>query len=522
MRACIGAALLCLWPVCSAKLWLGTPPRGWEDYDSHTFAAYNESYARKAAQVMAQQVLPLGYDFYVIGGWSMGGQVTPTGIPDSNASHHWTFLDEYGRPVPDATRFPSAATGPGSCTCEPHNCTTKGQYECTDPACVCPEGSRSLRPLSTFLDQMGLRLGLWTWRGVHRAAAKMKLRVKGTNYTIDEIVDRTNGEPCFHGYCAGSCPWGPWLGVNASHPGAKPFYDSLYELMVDEWGVQFVKTDCQDWPSRRWADLTLQAEAAKRCVNTVALSYSPGVFGGEAPEAGAKLAAEQTGTMYRITTDFWGSWGAIAAPSEPYHSHGGSISRASVHANASLIGANGTFPDLDMMPLGQVKCDARHLPATTVPPVLCGCDNCDGGGEAYTIASLWAMARSPLLLGGALPLDAGTMQIISNPLFDLIHTSSRNHAVFAYSQANESDPGYRGWVKWSADLAGGSQWLRAGLLINVGNAEDSTSTALSDFGLSGSKYVVRDVWTGAEEEVDGSFGTALAAHNATLVLLRAA
>ena len=88
---------------------------------------------------------------------------------------------------------------------------------------------------------------------------------------------------------------------------------------------------------------------------------------------------------------------------------GGSIARASLHANASLIGLNGTFPDvsrhlrppaclpaclvgrqlpslpcrcthrvgtsplpqLDMLPMGQIRCQG----AATVQHPACNCDN---------------------------------------------------------------------------------------------------------------------------------------------------
>ena len=84
---------------CSAEIWLGTSPMGWEDFDSHTNAEYNESYARKVAAVQHTQLLPSGYDTFIIGGWSMGGQVLPNGsIPHYiNTSGQYTLLDEYGR-----------------------------------------------------------------------------------------------------------------------------------------------------------------------------------------------------------------------------------------------------------------------------------------------------------------------------------------------------------------------------------------------------------------------------------------
>ena len=290
----------------------------------------------------------------------------------------FTNLDEYGRPNPDGGRFPSAIVGggdgKGDCTCDAHNSST-------DAVCICKAGTRSLKPLATYLNGIGLRLGLWTWRGVHRQAAARKLKVKGTQFTIDEIVDKSHdGTPCIEGRCSGQCPWGPWLGVNASHPGAQPFYDSLYELFITEWMVEFVKADCED--SGRLGETLAQANAVKKQPlipgvvkgstkpRTMALSISPGTFG-PSVASGQWMAANQASSMYRITTDFWGgqgqTFGGLAGG-------GGSIARASLHANASLLGANGTFPDLDMLPMGQIRCQG----AATVQHPMCQCDNCEG------------------------------------------------------------------------------------------------------------------------------------------------
>lgn len=62
---------------------------------------------------------------------------------------------------------------------------------------------------------------------------------------------------------------------------------------------------------------------------------------------GAFLAANQAATMYRITTDYHGGFGRTFGSASD--AGGGSIGRAAMFINASLVGANGTFPDLDMM-----------------------------------------------------------------------------------------------------------------------------------------------------------------------------
>jgi alpha-galactosidase len=63
-------------------------------------------------------------------------------------------------------------------------------------------------------------------RGAHVQAIQLKLGVMGTNYTVDEIIDPS-----------GVCPWwSDFYALNMSHPGARPFYNSLYKQYA-EWGL---------------------------------------------------------------------------------------------------------------------------------------------------------------------------------------------------------------------------------------------------------------------------------------------
>ena len=119
-----------------------------------------------------------------------------------------------------------------------------------------------------------------------------------------------------------------------------------YDLFINEWKVEFVKADCED--SNRLGETLAQTNAVKKQPlipgtvagstkpRTMALSLSPGVFG-SAVESGQWLAKNQAASMYRITTDFWGGEGQVFGP---LAGGGGSIARASLHANASLLGVN--------------------------------------------------------------------------------------------------------------------------------------------------------------------------------------
>ena len=195
-----------------------------------------------------------------------------------------------------------------------------------------------------------------------------------------------------------------------------------------------------------------------------------------------------------------------------------------------------------MLPMGQIRCSG---PAAVIKHPACRCDNCAGTGEAFSLASLWAIARSPLLFGGDLPADAQTQAILTNTDFLQIHTRARNQTVLEFRQANETHgaPERAGmWVKWMADLepapkggaggygglglarrrTGAASALKVVLLINVGDGTGTTQTNWAELGLpSGQSYTATDIWTGQLAPAAGGagFGTSLGARNATLLLV---
>ena len=60
----------------------------------------------------------------------------------------------------------------------------------------------------------GLELGIWYIRGAFSPAVSAKTQVKGTEYTLDQIVNQDPEDP-------GECLWDKvQIAINASHPGA--------------------------------------------------------------------------------------------------------------------------------------------------------------------------------------------------------------------------------------------------------------------------------------------------------------
>jgi hypothetical protein len=90
---------------------------------------------------------------------------------------------------------------------------------------------------------------------------------------------------------------------------------------------------------------------------------------------------------------------------------------------AGLIGANGTYPDLDMLPLGTCLHNDKDDGQVYGPPSPTHFTR----DEQLLLMSLWCIARAPLFFGGRLPLDAGD---------DWTHSLLTNGEVLAAQNAS--------------------------------------------------------------------------------------
>lgn len=127
--------------------------------------------------------------------------------------------------------------------------------------------------------------------------------------------------------------------------------------------------------------------------------------------------------------------------------------------------------------------------------------------EQRTQLSLWAIARSPLILGANLTLlDQDTLRLLSNSevlKIDQHSTSSRQ----VLSEA--------GLVGWTADLPEGRHALA---LFNLSDGSLAVDHPLTDFGLPGGFHSVHDVWNRSGSKSDTRVQTKLDPH-ACLVLM---
>jgi hypothetical protein len=393
-------------------------PRGANTWDGYAEGLNETSFLAMAAS-LSTTFLPFGYDTATVdGGWNTRDGGAPV-------------MDAYGRPSPDLAKFPSAA------------------------------GGRGLRPLSDAVHALGLRFGAWVIRGVPVAAVEANLPIEGSRYRARDAVRLDK-----------NCTWdAATLGTNAPSAAATAWYESLARGFAAQ-GLDFVKADCM-WPGSVGGaafdeDVAAFASAFARVAPQIAISWSPG--DGMTFANGSFVAARggAWGVMYRVTPDFHESWPALA-----HH--------LDVAAEfAPLIGANGTFPDLDMLPLGRQAPDGHRTAYSAA--------------EQQLLMTLWAIVRAPLIIGARLPLDAddgATLALLTNAAVLAVNNGTRGNAPVAV-QLPTGQSNTTALHAWTAVY----EAVPAATAVALFNARDEPATLGAALPAGG---CARNLWSGADE-----------------------
>jgi hypothetical protein len=189
--------------------------------------------------------------------------------------------------------------------------------------------------------------------------------------------------------------------------------------------------------------------------------------------------------MWRISDDFWDEWAMLAAQFVRLE-------------NWTPYRGPGAWPDADMLPLGRLRLGTRDTRFTP--------------DEQRTLMTLWAIARSPLIMGGDLRhLDAATLALLTNRDVLAVNQASRgNRPHFVEDDTHI----------WSAQAEAGTDRYLA--LFNVGEKAIEVGIALRALEMAG-PVAVTDLWSRQ------SLGTAtdrvaqtLPSHGAGLYRLRSA
>lgn len=410
-----------------------TPPMGWNSWNSFA-TTITEAQAIETAEIMAQKLLPSGYDIFTV---DIQWYEPDAKSYDYNAKPA-PAMDAYGRLIPASNRFPSSAN------------------------------SKGFVPLAARIHALGLRFGIHAMRGIPRAAVEANLPILGTTVCARDIADTSS-----------ICSWNPDMyGVDMLKPGAQAYYDGIFAQYA-AWGVDFVKVDDMSRPyDAHMPEIEAIALAIKRAGRPMILSLSPG----ETPLIRADHVRKYA-EIWRISDDFWDDWRMLEAQ----------FTRLE---NWSPFIGNGRWPDADMLPLGRLALGERDTRFTP--------------DEQRTLMTLWAITRSPLIMGGDLRhLDAATLALLTNREVIVVNqTSSGNRPHFMAD----------GTRIWSARAGGADHYVA---LFNMSDKPRVVALPLHHLGLKG-RVGVRDLWTGlAVEDMAETIERTLPIHGACLLRVHA-
>lgn len=408
-----------------------TAPMGWNSWDCYG-AAVTEDIVRKNADFMAKHLKKYGWEYITVDiQWYEPNVKTHEYTPFAKLC-----IDEYSRVIPAENRFPSSAGGKG------------------------------FAPLAEYVHSLGLKFGIHIMRGIPRQAVYERTKIKGTDKTAADVAKTDS-----------ICAWNTDMyGVDPAKPGAKEYYDSIFELYAS-WGVDFVKCDdiARELPKEE-SELIMLSDSLKNCGRDMVLSLSPGPALLEKAEL-----YKQVSNMWRITDDFWDNWQLLYnmfERCEKWAPHNGA----------------GHWADADMLPIGYIKQD--YSPDITTQFTK---------DEQVTMLTLWSIFRSPLIIGGEMTkFDDFTMSLLTNEGILKMHRNARHSHQIWRRKMNGSEI-----VLWTAADAEGGQYAA---LFNIGENAADISVPLTELEIYEAKYIT-ELWSNEAFHAD-NISADLAPHSA--------
>merc|ERR1712086_717820 len=420
-----------------------TPPRGWNSYDSYTWKVSEKDFLASCAEVK-RLLGSSGYEYCVVDYLWFQDLDHKSGLSDPITKLH---IDQNGRLLPSPDRWPYT---------------------------VVNGKSVGFKPIADKVHSMGMKFGIHIMRGISTAAVKANSTVLGGDGATAADI----------GVESELCPW--WQGVmavNLSHPAGQLYYDSIHQQYAD-WGVDFIKNDCIFGNQFMPDQIKAQSRSIQKTNRTMVYSLSPG--GGTAADnvRNAQQISNNV-NMYRVTGDDWDTWGAV-------ESH---FSVAANFSAAGLIGVQGlnagrSWPDLDMLPFGLIT-----SPNSGRGPYK---NTSLTEAQQRTQMTLWCMARSPLMFGGAATkLDTFTLSLLTNADVLKINTFS-----FLNKQIERVESSHTVWMAISPETPTEGETVYVAL-FNLADRVSMISTTLEALGLPATvtECTMNDVWTGAKSYV---------------------
>ena len=258
------------------------------------------------------------------------------------------------------------------------------------------------KPLADYVHSKGLKFGIHIMRGIPVIAVKKNTPILGSNARAQDIYTTE-----------GQCIWlRDMYTIVAGKPGAQEYYNSLFQLYAS-WGIDFIKVDDL---SGRTKEIEMVRKAIDNCGRPIVISISPG---GDRPETAEFL--KNNVNMWRTSNDFWDNWPQLK-------------NQFTILDRWTGLGGQGYYPDGDMLPLGKIGLRAERGEARWSGFTK---------DEKYTLMTLFAIFRSPLMFGGDLPSnDEFTLSLITNK--DVLNVNQ--HSINGKQLFREND-----LIAWTAD-----------------------------------------------------------------------
>ena len=355
-------------------------------------------------------------------------------------------LDENGLLIPSVKRFPSSADGAG------------------------------FKALADWVHGQGLKFGIHIVRGIPKQAVEMNMPIEGSAFHAADAADT-----------ADTCPWDDGnYGVRDNEAG-QAYYNSMIRLYA-RWGVDYLKVDCiADHPYKP-TEISQIADAIKKTGRPMVLSLSPGPTRlDHAVEIG------RTAQMWRIADDIWDGWDF-----KPQPWPNGLATAFDNLAAWSPYAKPGNWPDADMLPFGSLTPhpgwgDPRHTRLTE--------------DEERTQFTLWAVARSPLILGANLTmLDDFTRALITNK--DVI---AINQTAWGSRPVTGLPAGFEKVRVWTALAGPHDKPIRYMAFFNLDERPAVLHANWDQLGLTG-EHAVRELWSGTVVPASDRIDITLPAH----------
>ncbi len=357
-------------------------------------------------------------------------------------------MDENGRFLPAESRFPSA------------------------------KGDGGMKAIADYVHSLGLKFGIHVIRGIPREAVQKNVAIAGSAFHAADAADTSD-----------TCPWNAYNYGLKDNAAGQAYYDSIAKLYAS-WDVDFIKIDCISSHPYVGHEIRMISEALHKTGRPMVLSLSPGPTPLEKADEVAKYAE-----MWRISDDFWDHW-------DVWKGHEWSQGLKAQFDNAANWNKHqvpGHWPDNDMLPLGYL---GPH-PGEGEPR-----DSQLTPDEQKTLITLWAISRSPLMMGGNLTkLDAATLDLLTNrEVIELNQRSKENAPILSKD----------GIVVWTA--VGRPPFDYYVAVFNRSDTEQTVEYSWNDLKVPaiGKEWPLRDVWANRYLGTKKSLSVKLAPHSCGL------